>query len=82
MREGPFGHQTTMMRSSTKRISQAYSNEENKDGSNADGSAANIKSEQSFDLATLSAQNWYEVRVHGKNPERRGYHSSFVHGSK
>jgi len=21
--------------------------------------------------------NWYEIRVLGRNPERRGYHSSF-----
>eukprot|EP00347_Sterkiella_histriomuscorum_P006674 403351868 len=27
-------------------------------------------------------QNWYEVRVLGKNPERRGYHSSFICNKK
>ena len=27
-------------------------------------------------------RNWYEVRLAGKVPERRGYHSSFLHGNK
>lgn len=27
-------------------------------------------------------QNWYEVRVLGKIPERRGYHSSFINNKK
>lgn len=27
-------------------------------------------------------QNWMEIRPQGKNPERRGYHSAFVHHNK
>jgi hypothetical protein len=27
-------------------------------------------------------QNWYELRVAGKCPERRAYHSTFTHGKK
>ena len=27
-------------------------------------------------------QNWYEIRVLGKNPERRGYHSTFICNKK
>ena len=29
-----------------------------------------------------STQNWFELRVTGKNTERRGYHSTFVHQRK
>jgi hypothetical protein len=29
-----------------------------------------------------STQNWYELRVTGKNTERRGYHSTFVNQGK
>lgn len=27
-------------------------------------------------------RNWYEVRLFGKVPERRGYHSSFIYNNK
>ena len=27
-------------------------------------------------------QNWYELRILGKCPERRGYHSSVIHNKK
>jgi len=27
-------------------------------------------------------KNWYELRLSGKVPERRGYHSTFVNGNK
>lgn len=27
-------------------------------------------------------QNWYELRLAGKYPERRAYHSSFLHNKK
>ena len=36
--------------------------------------------EQSIDQQTN--KNWYEVRLSGKVPERRGYHTSFVHNQK
>lgn len=26
--------------------------------------------------------NWYELRISGKHPERRGYHSTFTHNNK
>lgn len=29
-----------------------------------------------------SEANWYELRLVGKYPERRGYHASFVHNRK
>ena len=43
---------------------------------------------QDFDKGNLDAsphsvdmgnRNWYEVRLQGKVPERRGYHSTFIH---
>jgi hypothetical protein len=34
------------------------------------------------DVNSLGPLNWYEVRAQGKNPERRGYHSSFVHNNR
>jgi hypothetical protein len=27
-------------------------------------------------------KNWYEIRLAGKVPERRGYHSTFVFNNK
>lgn len=27
-------------------------------------------------------ENWYELRLPGKHPERRGYHSSFIYNKK
>ena len=32
--------------------------------------------------ADSSNSNWYEVRLTGKVPERRGYHSDFIHNNK
>ena len=29
-------------------------------------------------IAVTDNYNWYEVRLHGKVPERRGYHSTFI----
>jgi len=40
------------------------------------------KFEELRDLGESSSDNWYEVRLVGKVPERRGYHSYFVHKEK
>lgn len=31
---------------------------------------------------TLQDGNWYELRVQGQPPEKRAYHSSFIHNSQ
>jgi hypothetical protein len=30
----------------------------------------------------IEDSNWYELRLAGKYPERRSYHSTFFHGKK
>ncbi len=37
--------------------------------------------EDSFARDEAQDKNWYEVRLTGKVPERRGYHSTFVVGN-
>ena len=37
---------------------------------------------QQPDLEFIKSQNWYEARPGDKNPERRAYHSSFIHNNK
>ena len=39
-------------------------------------------SEFDRDIIEQSNHNWYEVRLVGKVPERRGYHSSFAYNNK
>lgn len=41
-----------------------------------------LDDEISASLDPQSNANWFEVRLEGKVPERRGYHSTFVYGSK
>ena len=45
----------------------------------------NLRPEEiKFDGARDFSQtmNWFELRLQGKHPDRRGYHSSFIHDSK
>ena len=35
----------------------------------------------SGDLLNAEERNWYELRPCGQQPERRGYHCSFVHNN-
>jgi hypothetical protein len=30
----------------------------------------------------IEYQNWYEFRMNAKGPERRAYHSSFIHNRR
>jgi hypothetical protein len=35
-----------------------------------------------MDQGNSDNQNWYELRIQGKFPERRAYHSCFTFGKK
>jgi hypothetical protein len=37
------------------------------------------ENEHLFTQLELEDKNWYEIRVNGTPPERRAYHSSFIH---